>query len=560
MSAPVLQFATLDPEPVEKKLIVNGRYRIPDPLTDKPRLWTRATTFAGTIADAYNLERWKQRNLAVGLVLRQDLYASVAAAMPADLSEQTNEERERLNGLCRDAMDAAGSAKGSNLGSALHTFTEKVDAGQRVLIPAPWDRDIAVDRINHYQGRQPIGDVKTAKSLDFSWTEIAIQLALYAHAETIYTPAPNGGPGVHEPMPEVDQEIALIMHLPVGRAECFIYQVDIAAGWEAAQLVLGVRNWRKRRDLAQQVNLITKAPETDSATEPVHISQPLALVATALQADPFAGLPDENGKPQIDRMAKRAWLLERRETLIAIDGGREALAAVWPTGVPTLMAADDHTADQLHLIDRALWAAEGAVTAPLPEREDPTDAANIAVANDDARVVELKRRLDLLPPDLAAAVAAENRRTKACPNLDTGRLTVARLAALEPIVAAAENEYAPRAQKISGELAMAAEKGVSEAALCAVLGVPSARHIHGHVIDQLVTLADALGLNLLKEVDGVIVVDNPASILSAEPYRDNRSRLLSAGREVAKAQGLESPKDSDACLSHPLIAAYLAVM
>lgn len=618
MSAPALQLATLDPpETVEARLIVNGRYRIPDPETHKSRLWTRATTFAKTVADEYHLQRWNQRMLAAGLVLRQDLYAAVAAAMPADLGDQTKEERERLNGLCRDAMDAAGSAKGSNLGTALHAFTDAVDSGRQIIIPAPWDADVAAyqtamaahgitidaayvekiitvpalgvagkfDRILTWQRSRPIGDLKTAKSLDLGWGEIAIQLALYAHAETIYTPGPDGTPGLHEPMPAVDQERALVMHLPVGRGECLIYEVDIAAGWEAAQLVLGVREWRRRKNLARPVDAVqapelgsvgefstrkdesvpgnSEAPDRDarpSSTEPTHIAEPLNQVVTALQpTDPFAGLPDDNGHPQIDRAAKRAWLMERRETLIAIPGGREALAERWPTGVPTLPQSNQHTADQLAQIEQALIDAEAAVRAPFRERPDPTDFANIVVPNEHPRVLEMVRRGRALPPDLEQSVFAAARHEKV-PRLSTGRVTEAHLAILDRLITQAETEADARSQRINNALAVAAEHGVGPASLCGVLGAADVSHIHGPALQLLDDLVDAVAHpdRILVERDGALVVDQPAAVLLA--YGKDRGRVWRAGQVAAKANGLEPPENSDAVLAHPLLAAVITAV
>ena len=91
-----------------------------------------------------------------------------------------------------------------------------------------------------------VGDVKSGTDLTRSWTEIAIQLALYAHADTTYDPIS----GQHHQMLAVDQEKALVIHLPAGEGRCTLYLVDIAAGWEMAQLCGVVREWRGRRDLA----------------------------------------------------------------------------------------------------------------------------------------------------------------------------------------------------------------------------------------------------------------------------------------------------------------------
>jgi hypothetical protein len=282
-----------------------------------------------------------------------------------------------------------------------------------------------------------------------------------------------------------------------------------------------------------------------------HISEPLTKVV----ADVFAGLPGDDGKPQIDRVAKRAWLIERLQVLAGMNA-----AVAWPIDVPTFKASTDHTADQLATIERAIADAERLAQAPFPANDDPTDPRNIVVANDDARVVDLKRRLEMLPPDLAAGVRAENARAKACPNLNTGRITEAHLAALEPIVAAAEAEWMPRAKRITGAVALAESYGISEAALCALLGVAEVKAICAEALTLLDIVADAICLpdRILVERDGVIVVDQPAAVLAA--YDDSRSALLKAGRTAALAHGIESPKDSDAVLAHPILTAAVAVV
>jgi hypothetical protein len=94
-----------------------------------------------------------------------------------------------------------------------------------------------------------IGDLKTGKDLSYSWAEIAIQLALYAHADTVFDPVEQE----HRPMLQVDQEKALVIHLPAGEGRCALYIVDIAAGWKMAGVCGLVRAYRDRKDLAQVI-------------------------------------------------------------------------------------------------------------------------------------------------------------------------------------------------------------------------------------------------------------------------------------------------------------------
>lgn len=295
--------------------------------------------------------------------------------------------------------------------------------------------------------------------------------------------------------------------------------------------------------------------------EPVRIAEVLPRAIAAIpETDPFAGCPDDDGKPQADRVAKRAWLIERIDVLREIPNGVETLAARWPTGVPTFKQSPVHSLDQLDVIAKAITAAEAQVQAPFPEAEDPTDPRTIKVPIDDPRVLDVVARLALLPPDLLAAVGAEARKAKV-PKLTGGRLTEDRLTVITDILAAAEEVWAPRAKAINDALELAESYGISETAVCAALGVPSPRHIFDDRLVGLVgILSDAICLpdRILVERDGVLVVDNPAAVLAA--HGDSRKAVWDAGREAAKANGIESPKDSDAALFHPVLTAVLAAI
>jgi hypothetical protein len=247
-----------------------GRYLLPDPDTGKERAWTRATTLASTLADTYGLTLWQMRMVAKGLGMRPDLLALAAAAHVDD--------KTTLDRVAKDAKEAAGSSAGANAGTALHSFTEAVDRGEQVQIPPPWDADVAAYRntLDHHgvithpdwierivvwpeynvagtldrivtlpDGRVVIGDVKTGKDLGYAWSEIAIQLALYANATHMWH-------GDHwEKMPALDPSEAVVFHVPVGKATCDLYTVDTVAGWEMISVAHRVRQWRGRRDLAK---------------------------------------------------------------------------------------------------------------------------------------------------------------------------------------------------------------------------------------------------------------------------------------------------------------------
>lgn len=264
MTAPLIQ-----PEPERDRW---GRYRLPRPDAPGKAMvsWTRATTFAKSIADTYGLGKWQTRMAVKGMTLRPDLLALAAST----------DDSSTLDRVCEDAKEAAGSSSGANAGTALHTFTERVDRGEEVRVPHPWDADVAAyssalaaagltvdprfierivvvpelgvagtyDRVlRAADGRLVVGDLKTGKDLSHSWADIAVQLALYANATAMW----NGITGEYEPMPPVDKRTAVVIHLPARKGAAHLYELDIEAGWQAARLCYQVREWRSRKNLAK---------------------------------------------------------------------------------------------------------------------------------------------------------------------------------------------------------------------------------------------------------------------------------------------------------------------
>lgn len=252
------------------------------------RSWTRATTLASTLADRYALERWGQRNVVLGIAARPDLYALAASCTP--------EDKEQLGQIVDQAQEAAKARSGANLGTALHRLTERVDRGELLDVPDQWKPDIdaycqtladasisilpewiervvinpaieaagTLDRLIFLDGKFTIADLKTG-SVDYGMGDIAVQLAIYANSSHAWIgdpdtvprdqwgryklPHPDDEPHVYEILPEIDTERALVIHLPVGKGECTLHEVDIKAGREAIDLALAVRSWRKRDDL-----------------------------------------------------------------------------------------------------------------------------------------------------------------------------------------------------------------------------------------------------------------------------------------------------------------------
>jgi PD-(D/E)XK nuclease superfamily len=245
-----------------------GRPLVTPPGGGRPVAYTRCTTYVGVLEDTYNLSRWQQRMVALGLAGRPDLLLAVTAH---------GDDRDELNRICADAQEAAAAHAAATTGTALHALTERIDRGQSVgVIPDAYRADLAAykkttaeltpvhieaftvldelrvggtpDRIVEYDGHRYIADVKTG-SIEYGMGKIAMQLAVYSRS-VLY----DHTTGDRTPL-DVDLSNAIVVHLPAGEGQCQLHWINIAAGWEAVQLATQVRAWRSRRNLSLPLDI-----------------------------------------------------------------------------------------------------------------------------------------------------------------------------------------------------------------------------------------------------------------------------------------------------------------
>lgn len=253
---------TFDAAPVAIQRDRFGRPLILPPGGPKPVPYTRCTTFVDALDDKYNLQRWQQRMVAIGLADRPDLMLSVAAHRG---------DKAELNRITEKALEAAQAGAAATTGTALHALTEQIDRNQPLgVIPAAYQADLeayreatkplrvleieqfcvydalkvagTLDRLLEYEGWRGVGDLKSG-TIEWGALKIAMQLAMYAHS-TPYNPATHQ----REPRPSpIDTEWALVIHLPAGQGRCELQWINIADGWEAVQCAAQVRQWRSRK-------------------------------------------------------------------------------------------------------------------------------------------------------------------------------------------------------------------------------------------------------------------------------------------------------------------------
>lgn len=271
----------------------DGRPMVAPPGSNRLVAYTRCTSFAGSIDDNYNLSRWQQRMVALGLAERPDLMVSVAAH---------HDEKDELNKVCETAIEAAKGKAAAGVGTALHRLTEKLDRGEPLgPVPVEYQADLAAfaeatkplkvlgieqfvvndelqiggtfDRLYEYEGRRYIGDTKSGGIDEYRAGKIAMQLAIYANS-VLYEPD-----GSVREFLDVDLNRAIVVHLPAGQGRCELRWVDIRAGWEAVELACRVKDWRSRRDLYQPFDEEAAALdllERELGAEPVSLVDQIA--------------------------------------------------------------------------------------------------------------------------------------------------------------------------------------------------------------------------------------------------------------------------------------------
>ena len=239
-----------------------------------PGPWLRVSEL-DVFSSTYYLDLWHQRQVVRALEQNQrefaisktteDLFKPMRGSR---FNAMTAYGKRRVNEIVDRCHELIGSHKGSGIGTVFHEFCERLDSGEspkgfdltpdlRAMLKAYWElrRDYRIkpvpgylertvfipelsaagtfDHLDTIEGhRLPvIGDTKSQGSMHFSNIAIPQQLASYAHAKWVLDKVT----WTWEPMPEVDQELAVVLWCPADEpGEASVQDIDIVTGWQDA--------------------------------------------------------------------------------------------------------------------------------------------------------------------------------------------------------------------------------------------------------------------------------------------------------------------------------------
>ena len=211
--------------------------------------------------------------------------------------------------------------------------------------------DLIVERIS--DGQLFIADLKTGSSVEWGALGWAIQLSIYANADAIYIQgtAADGSEDLRAPMPVVNKDEAVIIHCEPESGSCDLHTLDIKRGFEALEVAMNVREWRKKRKLlvpfkgaggAESGAVVAHdGPAASTTVLPEAVSTATGMGVEGLTAsseppstpDTTHITADEAALEERDHMLhiRRLWLLERIR-IIGEQGFISTLQAEWPDG------------------------------------------------------------------------------------------------------------------------------------------------------------------------------------------------------------------------------------
>lgn len=528
-------------------------YTIPTP--DGGTVDLPSATTVGKVLRSPQLDKWKIKVALWTTVHDPDLLNLVASA--------PNHKERAVWDAATQALDRNRGA--ANTGTALHTLTERADADEFLTgltpeletVMAGYNQlcadhgmvvveteQIVTNLAVGYAGRfdkvadlanvgRVILDVKTGGAV---YPEVALQLAAYAHAETIYDENTN----TFRPLPDgIRTDLGAVLHLPRNGDAPTLMLVDLAHAWATFQGAVALHRW-----------------------ETVHAKTALIGPHT-----PGPDIAEERNR------ARRAYLIAAIGEMKGADlNAVEHLVTAWPPGVPSFRQAEHHTDQQLDAIAAVVHDVAALYGVPFFTVSDPATTAEPLASADDCYA--LARRLDALPSDLRSTI------TDAMPiagRLWNTRCTINGAGTLRTLL---DDQEETHRWRVGVALERLPDDPGHAAAVLRLVGVtghhlaPTDTRLD---VDQLVTGGLRLTATHLDRVLAVTAAlkaghltvtatNGQPSVIVAEPTvpalieeHGGKGALLAVAREVARTHVLPPPKSAATLETAPLLTALVAV-
>ena len=278
------------PEPDVKRAPGGSPLLVPRGLEGKDirATYTRASYMADFVTDKAHIHKWEMRYLAKAMGQNEDLAALAACEtystgltdLPKTQQEKTASGR-RLDEIIERAFDRVRLHEKADQGTAVHGFTEPkwwaqepheaVPERLRGGVAAFWeinrrecieivateqftanDTTMSAGTFDHlvripghplFRDEFIIADKKTGNFDPFEWI---IQLATYANGEP-YDTETDTRPAWPGP---VNKDWGLVWQIDCAKSEVKLWVIDLALGWELAQIAARVRDIHARDDFA----------------------------------------------------------------------------------------------------------------------------------------------------------------------------------------------------------------------------------------------------------------------------------------------------------------------
>lgn len=353
----------------------NGAPLVSDPENpDKTLRYSRPSNYGKNLDDENALVNWRIWKAMEGVAASKSLAAQVAAT--------PDEDKVAKKELREKALDKGTANEAADMGTALHAMTARVeDLNDTWNPPQQYYADLdayldclatyglvsemvevhmvndefraagTADRIYRLTkplmapdgsvleiGTLVLGDLKTGKSLDLSAPGYCVQTALYATGK-LYD--------IHLEKrlatPPINDQWALLVHLPVGKAKCELVWCSITIGLYGAWLSHEIKQWQAKWKSGRDGH--------DCPRVEVYVEPPVSVVQDLEDGGIQVA---EVSCASIEEMV--AYCHARVTTIAEYPEAKDALILWWPEGLPTpksgKLSEPDDIVKLLNLLDK----------------------------------------------------------------------------------------------------------------------------------------------------------------------------------------------------------------